>query len=658
MYYLQKLLNIIVCIAIPLVISGQSKIKSSNYLVPKSCSEIEFFGESILDSSIFFKNNAFDVAEKVTNDLSLKECDYYPLLLTINGFQNYIKNDVIKSRELLLAADSLYQISHLIQNKYNIRNKIFLGLNYNIYGDTTKAISYYNTAIQLCLEANNYSLLSDVKHNLGNLYLKSGNLEKAKFRVEEAIQLANESKNLEILGFAYSTYGRILKELDSLDAALNYILESKNIFTQLNDQGNLYLVDLVKAEVLIENGEKEKAIVSLLEAESRGNKSDHKFQHGLIYKYLGDLYQDKNYKVSLEYYEKAQKYYAGLSKEDHSFLIDKLSKSYVSDGNIRKLDTLVDKLLDFQNRKEIEREIEVKETINRELLIQQEYAQNEILQLKNIESSRRIRLITIASLLLLLLSLYALHQWKKNKELNDKVNKQNEKLNSQNVELKNFASIASHDLKAPVRSITSFSSLLERLLPQSSDPKLFKYVDIIKSSSLRMDSLVNSLLQFSTLENLKLEKVPIDPDILITEVTNSLHSVIELKKAKISISKNLPRSIVGDKTLLSIVFQNLINNALKFVDEDKAPIVRIEYENDNSFDVFKFVDNGIGIEQKYLDKIFLIFERLHSSSEFEGSGIGLATCKKIIDIHNGKIDIESEVGIGSTFIISLPKNTN
>lgn len=653
---LKELLNIFVIITLPLIIFGQSKIDSSYYKFPQTCSDITILGEAILDSSIFFKHNVFDITEKVINEVSFQKCNNYPLFLTICGFHNFIKNDIIKSRECLLTADSLYQTKHSIENRYKIRNMIFLGLNYNSFGDTIKAISCYQSAIQLCLDSGNINLLSDVKNNLGSLYIKSGNINKAKIIIEEAIQLAIESNNLEILGFSYLTYGRIQKELDSLDNALRYIDESKKIFTQIEDQRNLYLVDLIRSELLIENQETDEAITTLLEAESKGNNSDHKFQHGLIYKYLGDLYSNKNPKISLNYYEKALKYYSGISKEDYSFLIDKLSNSYAAQGNFKKLDLLVDELQEYQSEKEIENQIEIKESVDREKLIQNEYAQNEILRLKNRENIKTIRLIILISILLLLYTLYTFYQWKKNKELNDKVNEQNEKLNWQNTELKNFASIASHDLKAPVRSILSFSSLLEGLIPESSDAKIFKYLDIIKSSSKGMDSLVNSLLQFSTIENLKIEKTQINPNQLIAEVKNNLHSVIEVKKARITISKNLPKSILGDKTLLSIVFQNIINNALKFVDEKKEPFVKIEYENDDVSHFFKIIDNGIGIEQKYLNKIFLIFERLNSSSKFEGSGIGLATCKKIINLHNGEIDIKSDVGIGSTFIISIPKN--
>lgn len=171
-----------------------------------------------------------------------------------------------------------------------------------------------------------------------------------------------------------------------------------------------------------------------------------------------------------------------------------------------------------------------------------------------------------------------------------------------------------------------------------------------------MSSLVNSLLEFSTIENREIEITLLNTSKLLGDVINNLYSIIELKNAKVCVSENIPKIIKGDETLLKIVFQNLINNALKFVKIDKIPQVFINYKEGDKDHIFEIIDNGIGIEKEYLERIFIMFERLHSSSKYEGSGIGLATCKKIMLLHNGNISIDSSLGKGSTFTLTIPRN--
>jgi len=333
-----------------------------------------------------------------------------------------------------------------------------------------------------------------------------------------------------------------------------------------------------------------------------------------------------------------------------------LSRYYTKTKNIDKQNLLIKDLTEFYNSKEAEIEVELIESNQREIEIQKEISANEFLQMKNETSKKRFRIIVFASLICILCAVYALVQLKNNRHLNKKISTQNIQLQNQNTELKNFASIASHDLKAPALSISSFASLIERLLPAESDPKIFKYMKYIRKSSSNMSSLVNSLLEFSNLENRSIEITPLNTTQLLNDVINNLYSIIELKSAKISVSENIPKIINGDEMLLKIVFQNLINNALKFVKVDKVPNVCINYKEEDKKHILEIIDNGIGIKKEYLEKIFVMFERLHTSNEYEGSGIGLATCKKIMLLHNGNISIDSYPDKGSTFILTIPKN--
>jgi len=434
-------------------------------------------------------------------------------------------------------------------------------------------------------------------------------VEKAASYVKDAITLAETSNNLEIVGFANLTLSRILKLRKDLNGALEKVSNAKLVFEQLNDLRNLYLVELYKAEIHVELGETNIAIQRLISAEEMGNRSNHFFQHGFIYMHLGNIFNDIDADKSINYYEKALKHSSVLNKEEFSELINMLSQYYTKTKNIDKQDLLIKDLMEFYNNKEAEIKVELIESNQRAIEIQ-----------------------------------------------NKKISKQNIQLQNQNTELKNFASIASHDLKAPALSISSFASLVERQLPSESDPKILKYMRYIKDSSSNMSSLVNSLLEFSTIENRAIEITPINTTQLLDDVINNLYSIIELKKAEVRVTERIPKIIKGDETLLKIVFQNLINNALKFVKIDEVPKVFINYKQGDKDHIFEIIDNGIGIEKEYLEKIFIMFERLHSSSKYEGSGIGLGTCKKIMLLHNGNISIDSSLDNGSTFILTIPQN--
>jgi len=636
--------------------SQENTVDIVTYKTPKSCDELEQFVQTVFDSSLFFKKQVQKIVTQLESDVYISSCSNYAQILTIIGFNKLYANDILKSRHYLLRADSIYKTRYNPVDKYLIRNKIFLGQNYDVFQDTIKSSRYLNEASALASEINNLTLLADSKHSLAVLSLNSNQIEKADQIVKEALHYSEISGNHEITAFASLTQSRISRIKGEYNSALKDIETAKKIFKQLSDTVNLYLAELYTAEIYTELGNQGQAIQKLLNAEKLGNENNHKVQHATIYKQLGNLHTKTDYKKSIKYFEEAFKYSPQLNEEEMSDIINELSNYYADTKNIYKQRKLVKDLKQFYNSKQEEFRVELLESNQKEIAIQNEINENKILKIKNATSRKRYQLISLASIFCILFGIYALIQFSKNKILNIEINKQNKILHNQNLELKNFASVASHDLKAPVRSITSFASLIERKLPKEIDPKILNYLEIIKTSSVNMNSLVSSLLEFSTLGNREIDIIDINIEKLFSDVSNNLYSLIKLKNAEIHIADNMPKYIKGDETLLKIVFQNIINNALKFVSEDKTPCIRIQYHSEENNHHFKIIDNGIGIRKEYLEKIFLIFERLHSKSEFEGSGIGLATCKKIISLHQGKINIESVPDEGSTFTITLPKS--
>ena len=218
-------------------------------------------------------------------------------------------------------------------------------------------------------------------------------------------------------------------------------------------------------------------------------------------------------------------------------------------------------------------------------------------------------------------------------------------------EMERFTYLASHDLKEPLRTITSFVSLIYRRHLQGMPAELQDYLGFIAEASQRMSLLINGLLTYSRLGRNPV-RAEVDCQALVEEVIADLGRAVHESDAHIE-TGTLPR-LVGFEVELRQLFQNLIANALKFHKPEVAPLIRIAARRQEGGWFFTIQDNGIGIGQAYQDKIFEIFQRLHQRHEYEGTGIGLANCKKIVELHGGYIGVESTPGQGSTFFFFLP----
>ena len=234
------------------------------------------------------------------------------------------------------------------------------------------------------------------------------------------------------------------------------------------------------------------------------------------------------------------------------------------------------------------------------------------------------------------------------------VEKMNIKLTSSNKEMEQFAFIASHDLQEPLRTISNYTGLLLNQYKGKLDKDADRYLTAISGATSRMQSLIRDLLEYSKIGNDK-NKIVIDCNELFNDVLNDMNESITESKAEIY-SAQLP-VINGYHSAIKSLFQNLISNAVKFKKRDLCPIINVSAELKYNEWFFTISDNGIGIEEKYYDKLFVIFQRLHTRAEYPGTGIGLAHVKKIIELHGGKIWVESEHGKGTTFYFTIPKTS-
>lgn len=241
----------------------------------------------------------------------------------------------------------------------------------------------------------------------------------------------------------------------------------------------------------------------------------------------------------------------------------------------------------------------------------------------------------------------------------EKIRLLNEQLLENNIQLKNtveeldrFAYVASHDLQEPLRKILVFSDKIQTKYKDSLDQELYVSLEKIAKASSRMQSLINDLLRFSrqTSANEDFSFVPMNS--IVQDVIADLEIEIERAGAQVHV-ENLPE-VWGIPSQIRQLFQNLLSNAVKFRKREQTPVVKIFSEPAGVYSRVIVQDNGIGFDTKYSEDIFTVFKRLHSYQEFEGSGVGLSICKKIIDRHNGFIKAESVLGSGSKFIVDFP----
>ncbi|MBT29613.1 MAG: PAS domain-containing sensor histidine kinase [Thalassobius sp.] len=223
-------------------------------------------------------------------------------------------------------------------------------------------------------------------------------------------------------------------------------------------------------------------------------------------------------------------------------------------------------------------------------------------------------------------------------------------LEQKNRELEQFAYIASHDLQEPLHTVKSFVQLLKTDYHNQLDHQAQQFLSFIFQSTSRMEKLIYGLLEYSRIGKQKQLSL-VDCNKLLKEVIDDLHAKIVEAKATIHVD-HLP-TIDAYKTELWQLFQNLLSNAIKFRKQDVDPIIHISCIQNNNESTFSIQDNGIGIQSKFFDKIFIIFQRLHFREDFEGTGIGLAQCKKIVELHGGKIWLESNPGMGSNFLFTI-----
>lgn len=237
------------------------------------------------------------------------------------------------------------------------------------------------------------------------------------------------------------------------------------------------------------------------------------------------------------------------------------------------------------------------------------------------------------------------------KESERQLQKYSEALQESNRDLEQFAYIASHDLREPLRMVNSYVTLIANKYNDKLDNRGKEFIAYASDGVTRMDQLIQDLLEYSRLGRGEIRKDAIKFNNILIKIMSNLRVQINERKVDFDIDVELP-PFLGNRTQISMLIQNLISNGIKY--NDKSPLVTINAKVKDGFIQFMIKDNGIGMKDDHFDRIFQIFQRLHTREKYDGTGIGLAICKRIVKHHGGKIWVESEVGVGSTFYFTIP----
>lgn len=495
--------------------------------------------------------------------------------------------------------------------------------------------------------------------NVAISFFRVDNVEKAILYMEKAIKMAERNQYKSILSMYLDDLGRMYLAVNRLEEASTAFARVSPLQEKLGDYYSQVQTFHNRIDLYLKKEDWKQAEELGLQALNISEKHEFPMMVCASITRLSNIYNKLgNYDKAIEFGQKA----IAVSRKANSRNYEKdalqyLATAYAGKQQHNKAYSMLQQHLNLTDSiRNTEKEKYIAEL---EAQYQNKVKEKEI-ALLNVEKTAQkgqMKLLWILFAVSLgFIGLLAYFFIKRNQQADiiDKKNAELEKYIEYNLQLENFAYIASHDLKTPLRTIISFTQLLGRKLKNKLEPNETEYLQFIIDGTKEMSFLIEDLLNYSRIQrrDLQLERIEVEP--FVEQILRHIGSFIEEKSAQIHLQLDTP-IITADRTKMQQLLQNLITNAIKFHKKEQLPKVEISCIEKDMEWYFKIRDNGIGIESEYFDRIFLIFKRLNNKSEYEGSGIGLAICKKIIEQHGGTIWVESRVGEGSSFCFNLPK---
>ena len=565
---------------------------------------------------------------------------------------------------------------------------------YREMGNFKLAYNYRLKALQICEELPDSLGIARSLYEIGNIFFYQFRFESALENFFQTLQISQEIDNQTAIYASLGAIGSTYERLGKIEQSLEYNLKALKLSEEMDyTMGMAYARQNVGSNYFY-LGKCELALDYFNESWKLKQESGDKWGEIESLVAIGDVYVDLDeFNLSLDYFNKALKIARAIGSRPRMIEVyESMGESYKRNGDIGnafKYQTAYLQLRDSlfsestmqeMNQAKINYEMYKKE---REIVLLKK--ENELLQTQQeirFYQNASLMGITFFAIFTTALFLYyrKLRQYngilrtkneqiqEQNQELesinhqqiqlnkllankNEQIQEQNQQLESSNQELRQFAYIASHDLKEPLRTISSYTSLLDRRYKKNLDGDAQEFMGFVTDAVKRMYALLDDLLAYSKVGSQNQSKTWISTKDVLENVVDILQTTIHQKKAFID-TQFLP-TIKANEVQMQQLFQNLISNALKF-QANEAPKIWIDCQKKGKFYVFSIRDNGIGIAHDYQQKIFEMFRRLHTKEEYEGTGIGLATCKKIVEQHGGQIWVESSVGQGSTFYFTIP----
>ncbi len=591
--------------------------------------------------------------------------DKFPEICIGYGIALYKNGDIQNSSATLLEVLPKIKDSEL---KLKAEVSQILGMTLVFQDKFPEGYRYQMDALKYYSDIGDNNGLMSVYYDLGANFGSQGQSELALSNYEKGIELAKAMDNAKMTILGITAIGGTWASLKNYEKALKYSSESIELARELNDDEELGWASINRGHILGLIDRFEEAEFYLMQARDISYEIGNKLLTAYSFEQLSDILikQDK-LDLAIEKLDESLEIYTALGQNNSiKGVTKKYAEIYFKQKNYNKYKEFTDKYITLKDSLYSKEMMESMASLKQDFEIHKMERENQIILLKkdqelaNAKNYAAIAITLGATVILLLLLTLMYNKNKSSNEKNDiltaknaEILRQNEFLVSSNRDLEKFAYIISHDLKEPLRNINGFTKLLGRKLAKyNADEEITEYSNFITSGTQQMSELLNGLLEYSKLGLNKNDKKLVDLNDVLFKVSNSLRIQLEEKKCQLVIEK-LPK-LTCRQAHMTQVFQNLISNAVKFGPEEGN---KITVSCTDAGDSYRFIvrDQGIGIDSAYKDEIFVVFKRLHNRGTYSGSGIGLSTCKKIVDDHGGKIWVESNIGEGSCFYFTIPK---
>lgn len=606
-----------------------------------------FENHNQLDSALVYYGRALENAIKEKNEkrqiqayadlavISLRKTDY-------SGSKNY-RIQALEIAKRLNDKESLAVIYH------------GLGTLYREVADYEKSATYFLKSIDLSEEIGNKGNVINTLQFLATTYSEANLSEFALETIEKANQMALAFQDTVLMGIVAFDFGKILGKSKKYDKALEQFQTSLNFFEEVGHKPLIARSLLYLGDNFSNQGKYELAQIYfqkclLLEPYiSKKGLADLNYKLGDSFFAQGDLDKAKEYFESSLSIAEAQRFKDFCKKSNY-----KLYEIYFAENEVEKA---IQHLQGYTKLKDdILNEEKAKKITELQFKYDSAKSEQEIQELQ-IEKNKLVQKGGFAIFAILFLFMFhSIWTFKKNnqqlKSKNEEIQKKNVKLRESNEVLKQFTYVAGHDLKEPLRNIGSFVSLIDRRYGEQLPGESREYMKYVLNGVHRMNGLLTSLLEYSTISIQKPLEKPVNSARVVHDVVVSMQDTIQQKKAVVECDASLPNIRMNDMHLTQL-FQNLIGNSLKFSTEN--PKVKITGSVEDEELLFAVKDNGLGIDADHGDKIFKLFYKPDKGENANGTGIGLTICKNIVDKYNGRIWFEKNKDNGTTFHFAFPK---